>query len=436
MNTNTDLDTAIQAVRTIIADTGYPPTLSDKRLDLFDLAWSHGIDDTSRLENFAASRMADDPVTRSVIAGILWHVSEFDVPTWEDDAETRQSERRAVLDRYLARVAPSSVGNLPWLWWELHAAATIGNLKRVLELGRRAEDLNSDPADLALVARVIFLLVKPGAAADMRPTDWIPYLSSDKTTAPLQLCCTFMQAVNIEAEQGLKSQDLPAATADALHIARALLERAEQGTGVLVPADQAIRAWCDFALGRVNSDVKRLSQAAAAYAAVPAEPLLANTARPETVTLNAAGLCYLLADKPELAEPLFKKCIDAAPERPRFRKRFTECLIRQGRKSEALEAFAEYDRVQPDTSDSRWLSPLLLEIGVDWMSQIGLTNAMEAAAFNASGRPVGEGVVRWLVPWFNKMSQGGRERWWVGLYTLASPENAKYLGESIWSPGG
>ena len=134
MNTNPELDTAIQAVRTIIADTGYLPTLSDKRLDLFDLAWSHQDDDTARLENFAASRMADDPVPRSVIAGILWHVSEFDVAAWEDDAETWQSERRAVLDRYLARVAPSSVGNLRWLWWELHAAATIGNLKRVLEL--------------------------------------------------------------------------------------------------------------------------------------------------------------------------------------------------------------------------------------------------------------------------------------------------------------
>ena len=435
MNTNPELDTAIQAVRTIIADTGYLPTLSDKRLDLFDLAWSHQDDDTARLENFAASRMADDPVTRSVIAGILWHVSEFDVPAWEDEAETWQSERRAVLDRYLARVAPSSVGNLPWLWWELHAAATIGNLKRVLELGRRAEDLSSDPADLVLVARIIFFLVRPGAAADMGPTDWIPHLSSDKTTAPLQLCYTFMQAVNIEGEQGLESQNLPAATADALHIARALIERAEQETGVLVPADQAIRAWCDFTLGRVNSDVKRLTQAAAAYAAAPAEPLLANTAgtKPETVTLNAAGLCYLLADKPELAEPLFRKCIAAAPEAPRFRMRFTECLIRQGRKSEALEAFAEYDRVQPDTSDSRWLSPLLLEIGVDWVSQLGLTNAMEAAAFTAPGRPVGEGVVRWLVPWFDKMSQGGRQKWWVGLYTLASPENAKYIGESIWS---
>ena len=433
MSTNTELDAAIQAARTIIADTGYPPTLSDKRLDLFDLAWSHqNDDDTSQLENFAASRMADDPVTRSVIAGILWHVSEFDVLAWEDDAETRQSERRAVLDRYLARVAPSLVGNLPWLWWELHAAATIGNLKRVLELGRRAEDLSNDPADLALVARVIFLLVKPGAAADMGPTDWIPHLSSDND-APMQLCCTFLQAVGIEADQGLKPKDLPAATADALHIARALLERAEQGTGVLVPADQAIRAWCDFALGWVNSDVKRLFQAAAAYAAVPAEPLLPNTARAETVTLNAAGLCYLLANKPELAEPLFKKCIDAAPEAPRFRKRFTECLIRQGRKSEALEAFAEYDGVQPDTSDSRWLSPLLLEIGFDWLNQRERTNTMEAAAFTAPGRPVGEGVVRWLVPWFDKMSQGGREKWWVGLHTRGCPADSRKSAATVHS---
>ena len=247
----------------------------------------------------------------------------------------------------------------------------------------------------------------------MGPTDWIPHLSSDKKIAPLQLFNTFMQAVDIEAEQRLKSQDLPAATADALHIARALLERADQGTGGLVPVDQAIRAWCDFALGRVYSDVKRLSQSAAAYAVIPAEPLLAklDDNKPETVTLNAAGFCYLLADKPELAEPLFRECIEATPEAHRFRKRFTECLIRQGKKSEALEAFAEYDRVQPDTSDSRWLSPLLLEIGVDWMSQLGLTNAIETAALNAPGRPVGEGVVNWLVPWFNKMSQGGREKW-------------------------
>ena len=71
MNTNPELDTAIQAVRTIIADTGYLPTLRDKRLDLFDLAWSHQDDDTARLENFAASRMADDPVTRSVIGHAL-----------------------------------------------------------------------------------------------------------------------------------------------------------------------------------------------------------------------------------------------------------------------------------------------------------------------------------------------------------------------------
>ena len=74
MNTNTDLDTAIEAVRTIIADTGNPPTLSDKRLHLFDLAWSQENDDASQLENFAASYMADDPVTRSVIAAILWRV--------------------------------------------------------------------------------------------------------------------------------------------------------------------------------------------------------------------------------------------------------------------------------------------------------------------------------------------------------------------------
>ena len=167
MDTNTELDNAIQAARTIIADTGYPPTLIDERLDLFELAWSHESDDTPQLESFAASRMAGDPATRSVIASILWQVSEFDVPLWEDDAETRQSERRAVFDRYLAVVAPYSVEDLPWLWWELHAAATIGNLERVLALGRRAKDLSSDLADLAQIARVLFLLVKPGAAADM-----------------------------------------------------------------------------------------------------------------------------------------------------------------------------------------------------------------------------------------------------------------------------
>ena len=60
--------------------------------------------------------------------------------------------------------------------------------------------------------------------------------------------------------------------------------------------------------------------------------------------LNAAGICYLLADKPELAEPHFKKCVDAMPKSHIFRRRFTECLIRQDKKSEALAAFADYYR--------------------------------------------------------------------------------------------
>ena len=167
MDTNTELENAIQEAQAIIADTGYALALIDERLDLHSLAWSHDEDDTLQLESFAASRMADDQATRSVIAGILWRVSKFDVPQGrlEDEVET-QSERRAVLDRYLALVAPHSILDLKRLWWEMHAAATTGNLDRVLTLGRRAEDLSSDPADLTLIARVIFLLVKPGAAPD------------------------------------------------------------------------------------------------------------------------------------------------------------------------------------------------------------------------------------------------------------------------------
>ena len=129
---------------------------------------------------------------------------------------------------------------------------------------------------------------------------------------------------------------------------------------------QAIRAWCNFAIGLANSDVQRLSQAAAAYAAVPVSLPSNVTLWLKILPLIAAGNCYLLADKPELAEPLFKKCIDAMPESHIFRKRFTECLIRQNKKSEALAAFADYDRLQPDANDTRWLSPLVLKVGSAW----------------------------------------------------------------------
>ncbi len=206
MDTNTKLDNAIRESQTIVADTGYPPVLIDERLDLHDLAWSHDDDDTLQLESFAASRMADDPATRSVIAGILWRVSRFDVPPGrnEDEVET-QSERRAVLDRYLALVAPHSILDLKRLWWEMHAAAAIGNLDRVLALGRRAEDLSSDPADLAPIARVIFLMVNTGAVADLPPAFWIPSLSSDETTAEVQCSVIVIRAVVLdEADQDLE----------------------------------------------------------------------------------------------------------------------------------------------------------------------------------------------------------------------------------------
>ena len=195
--------------------------------------------------------------------------------------------------------------------------------------------------------------------------------------------------------------------------------------------DQAVQAWCDFAIGRVNSDVERLSQAAATYAAIPAS--LPSTRNGRVLPLNAAAFCYLLADKPELAEPLFKKCIDAAPESPIFRKRFTECLVLQDKKSEALAAFADYHRLQPDRNDTRWLSPLVFKVGSAWKNLDDLAKALEIAAFNAKGRPLGEELVRWIVPWFAKMSKEGRESWWIGLHTLASPETREHIGESIWS---
>ena len=66
-------------------------------------------------------------------------------------------------------------------------------------------------------------------------------------------------------------------------------------------------------------------------------------------------------------------------------------------------------------------------------NQRDLANALELAAFSAKGRHLGEALVRWIVPWFAKLSKEGRESWWVGLHTLASPETREHIGESIWS---
>ena len=189
-----------------------------------------------------------------------------------------------------------------------------------------------------------------------------------------------MHQRDVEPEKDMKSRelsadkltDLSSDQLQALHISQSLLTRVEQASGPLQPTEQAVRAWCDFAIAQANSDIERLSRAAVAYSAIPPNPLQVgagsdtNDIGLQMLTLYAAGFCYLLADKPDLAEPLFRRCIDASPGGPKFRRRLTECLIRQGKKSEAVEAFAEYDRLQVGPADERWLSPLVLELGFEW----------------------------------------------------------------------
>ena len=177
-----------------------------------------------------------------------------------EDVEGLVAERTQAFRRFLRLVPAETCSDIASLKWEMHAAAAGGDLERVMELGRRWEQLDSGPETLGAFARLLFLLVRPGGSRDVEPSGWFDEIAApDRRASEVWALHTFLMATLLEPEpefetwRGIETpinpKDFGDDQLDAFHVCHSLLCRADQKHS-LNPVQQAVRAWCDFAIAQ------------------------------------------------------------------------------------------------------------------------------------------------------------------------------------------
>lgn len=309
------------------------------------------------------------------------------------------------------------------LQWELHAAASVGDFARVLRLARRWDGLGCGPDDLLHLARVLFLSARPGAYADIAPSQWLPSVFSPRQADPelrrlAGLQATFF-AATVEAVAGstdswsalaepIEPSQMEPERLEVLHLCRAMLEPRELQDRIPTGLECAIRAWCDFALGMAASNTGIVRRAADTYASLAERaPVDGDSTAGLAVVFApaAAACCYFRSGDFVRAEAWIRLAIEKTPDHPPHRRRSVECLIHQERSIEAANAFVDYSsRAEGQTPDT-WLSPLVRQLGFELMNAKEWVIDLETAAMLAAGRELAESVAGWDNPWFNDLGE-------------------------------
>jgi len=158
---NSTFELAVATAKKIFDETGFPPALHDRRLRVQEFAWKFSEPDADSLAASLPAREAVDVSKRAVCAAILYELTpslgaeHYGVPS--------RPEVLSILRRHLAQIPVKDLEASQRARWEIHAAAYAQDLSRVLSLARRLEELGWSTAEMALLARTLFILVHPSA---------------------------------------------------------------------------------------------------------------------------------------------------------------------------------------------------------------------------------------------------------------------------------
>jgi hypothetical protein len=427
----------VRKARTVIESAGAPPPLDhpDFYSDIADLTGDHFWDDADEIERQLPSHDMTDPAARSVVAAMLWTLAH---PEFMPDEEQHLlPPRMELLERYLSFAPADSVDDLATLRWELHAAAAVQDLKRIVSLGRRAEEIAPDLSENTYVCRLIFLMVNPPSMDHWFPSLWEPRIAASRvreSATKYADVMTLLLATKLGAsptEPGKAPASFTADVLDAIHLCRSWLERAQQRGAAQVEFVPYIQCWCDYAIGMAASDRDMLQRAATGFLRL-SQGTSATGVAMEFPSRSAAAHCFTLAGHFGQSEPLVRALLKDSPDDPALWRRLTLCLIKLERISEAAEAFVEYSARQTADSDDLWVSPLVMHLGSQALSHQTIGAAIENAAIFAPARPLGERLMQWYTPWTVSMSALASKKWWVGLYLVGADETHQNVGDGVW----
>jgi tetratricopeptide (TPR) repeat protein len=218
---------------------------------------------------------------------------------------------------------------------------------------------------------------------------------------------------------------------DAVLVIDAMLSRVKNRTGGLSPTQQAIKAWCVFALGAATKDRGRLAEAGAVYLSVARHPVETDALNNRSTLCRAAAARYARALQWVEAIAAAKEWCAVAPADAEAHRRLAESLYKDQRIPEAIQAYEAYVQCRKEGAND-WESSLLLQLGLQFASQRQIAAALDVAAFSTTFRSQGETLVTWFSEWFPKLCAKARERWWVGMFSLSSPHVAEEIGAARW----
>ena len=418
----------VEIARRIYAESGFLPALDDTRLEANRFALWIPFDGDELLDDLIGLQDDADPVRRAVVGAGLCRLLTEAIEA-EDFAMVTDALRR-----FVSSVPVSALSDPLLLRWESHAAATAGDLERVLAIGRRFEDLGAAADYLGLAATTAFILLHPGSQRPFTPSRFDPDIRAPKWNPVATDHLNYLYATIVDPRPNLPltdPEDFSASHRDALLVADASLSRLKSGTGELTPTQQAIKAWFTFALGAATRDRGRLAVAGDAFLSVARHPLETDAFSDRPMLCRAAATCYARALKWPDAIVAAQEWCAGAPNDAEAHRRLAESLYKDERIPEAITAYEDYVGLRKEGAND-WEPNLLLRLGMDFLTQRKLAAALEAAAFSTVFRPQGETLLTWFSEWFPKLSNKARERWWVGMFTISSPHVAAGIGTALW----
>lgn len=436
-----------------LADSGYPPALHES-LWSSDFLASFALVNAEEISRHLPKCDLGRAAHRAAIANLLNQLRVRDVvltlPGGIPAREALLGHLQEFLSACRQEFPPDTVHRLRW---ELHAAASAGDLRAVVELGPQWRTV--DIKHLELVSRTAFLLLMDLLnESDRRPELWDSEISGgDPTQAlvwnllarisvskSLERIPTLMSTDAEIAEgfvSGLTGSSVPACAGyDPERLAGLVQQIPEFCLTYLgfVPREQfesdsmllAVAGWCEAALAERSSQPERNLIAARWFVEVAG---LEAFDAPKAAFRAAAALCFAKARHFAHAEDEIRECIRLSPKDVEARKRLAEYLYKQDRIPEAIDAFEKYVQRTDETTGEDWSASLLLKLGLESLSNRQLATTIEAAAFGSPFRSQGEALVRWLAPWTSGLSQGAADKWWAGLFILTDETARANLGE-------
>jgi hypothetical protein len=228
-----DFDRAVQVAAQIESETGYLPALDDNRLQVSTFTWPFENEPHRLLREFPVSAMQAGPA-RAVLAAAIYSFTERDA-----------AEAEGLLRDHLRRVSANEVSGLRRLRWELHAATTARDLKRVLEVGRVIEQASDGAQNFGAIARAAFRCIQP-AKIDLVPSALDPEIHSKEFSFySVSELILFMMATIVEGRRSLdwwiEPSEFSPEILSAILATRSLIDRAEQLGTTIEPSLAAIR---------------------------------------------------------------------------------------------------------------------------------------------------------------------------------------------------